>query len=269
MVVGGCGSDQGIAEPIAYDELVSKMAEAACSGLGTCCNHHGFSFDRSSCESSFVSRVEPNLPSLERISYDGQAAGQCLEQARSVYANCGTGDRGLADACEKVFTGTQPAGAPCQNSEECATAGGSEAWCDRENETTEGVCVVEPAAARGALKGPCNGSCVDGSCSGIAPQGELILCHNEDGLYCELTSRTCQPTQAEGGPCDSSEACHKDLYCDSASGACSRKKPDGAACTEWDECVNRCDRETSETPGVCVPELMVDAELCASGEFGD
>jgi hypothetical protein len=210
----------------------------------------------------------------QTLSYNAQAAGDCLQLARST-TTCDMSDS-MSDTlspCDVVYSGSKALGEACESSAECASRTDGEVDCDG----LDNVCAV---TRRGAAGDPCTSSCEaygEGGyiCSSVANPDldphESVQCFREEGLTCGpdltcealrangesctnddqcttghwcasdgTTAPICAPQVGVGGACQPySEACGDTGYCDD-SNVCVAKKAAGQPCTGYDECQGQC-----------------------------
>src|SRR5437773_9440741 len=104
----GCGGNtsEGKATPVARGDFASQAADAACTLLASCCPQANLPYDGNACRTGYQSVVE-NVLSNPKVTYDENAAGECLAAARS--AQCDD-TAALNPVCRNVFNGTVPAG---------------------------------------------------------------------------------------------------------------------------------------------------------------
>ena len=107
----GCGGNtsEGKATPVARGDFASQAADAVCTLLASCCPQANLPYDGNACRTGYQSVVE-NVLSNPKVTYDENAAGECLAAARS--AQCDD-TAALNPVCRNVFNGTVPAGGAC------------------------------------------------------------------------------------------------------------------------------------------------------------
>jgi hypothetical protein len=186
---------------------------------------------------------------------DACCAGTCYGDAAptrpGVGESCALSTNCLDSYCDpttELCTALKPAGAQCQDSDECA-----QGFCS-------GTCMAYPQAGQPCVSG-------ETSCASI-------------GLYCDTTTQVCTEYALEGETCgtvrcspaytctgstcvlkprvgDSCDPetrdCIDDSYCEPTTLRCTAPKPDGASCTSGSECIGDCDYDTSvcKTDPVC------------------
>jgi hypothetical protein len=248
----GPGNTTQTAAPVPQAELPDKVAEAYCAGLAGCCQKSGFSLNQAGCQAAWRAQAAQNQPAPANVSYDPNAAGQCLTGIRALLSACSDiEDETTMAVCNRVFVGTLPTGAACTHSEECADPSNGNAYCDLSDATAEGVCAAYLPPAHGTVGQACSTTCtVEGggeSCSGTSPSISgaggasnaspvNVGCYTNDGLYCS-TGGTCQKPVQVGGACDSYGACTSTAYCDLQTRLCTAKAAVGAACSNFMGCV--------------------------------
>lgn len=235
----GCRRSDGAASSVALDDFPTALARAACDALGTCCQRANASFDAAECRSAGSARFKQALDQQyagPNVTYDPQAAGDCIAEISSA-TFCGqAGSTPGFDGCRSAFVGTLPPGAACSRAAECARPAQGQADCD----LAMGVCVQQTTAAaspHGKAGDTCAGTCVGDNCTTlVVPEGSAGIpwCHRSEGLSCGRTS-VCAPLQAKGAACWGL-GCVEGSYCDFASGVCVETKPDGQHCNSPYEC---------------------------------
>jgi hypothetical protein len=288
-IANGCGgstNDGGGTEPVVIDDFAGRFAAAFCDNIEPCCQQQGFKYDAVTCKTAFSQFLDTELIAKAKaggVSYDAEAAGQCLSAFAKAATACQPDE--LPAVCDRIFIGTKPVGAACDGSLECAPpADGGRGQCE-EDQNGQAVCVQEP---RGKAGDACNQTCNDhGSgidCEGFGPADGSATCWRNDGLYCDPTgghcavlisigqacdqtgcvngaycdNGTCAAKLAAGGDCSSSsEACADGFYCDPSS-KCQPQKAAGEACTEGEECTSYCNES-----GVCEPQGLLTEDACA------
>ncbi|MEW5849299.1 MAG: hypothetical protein AB2A00_10820 [Myxococcota bacterium] len=196
-----------------------------------------------------------------RLTYDEEAAGDCLAVGRQYFANNGGLVGSLAStarngfdaagyettACAEILVGHQAEGQPCNSTAECQRGDGGAACVHRLSAGCEGVCQHlgwegEECETRG--NPPCSGnlSCIkpgDGTTGRCAPPAQR-------NQRCEV----------DGG----TVACVEGTVC--VSGTCIDRLPEGTACTTSEEC--QAGLSCSGTPSRCQSPAAL-GEVCANG----
>jgi hypothetical protein len=85
--------------------------------------------------------------------------------------------------------------------------------------------------ARGAEGGACVGEVQGGTTitSGAGDAPSVTVCYEADGLYCDLSSKTCKAYSDPGGPCSGGQGCKEGAYC--AESICTAQVPAGGDCS--------------------------------------
>jgi hypothetical protein len=268
-LLGACGKSETSAEPISRSALPAELAERFCESLERCCAANEHRFDSAQCRTEYEARFERAFAGDYdpfRVSFDAQAAGDCLAEL-TAELQCGQlPDRiDPTSACERLFVGELAAGEACERSVECRGRG---AFCDGEVLECVAPAAGEPIPVeRGELGDACTDDCPDlelepgGECVVLLPAeqapGELpVFCYQSDGLYCgyDGSSRVCLRRLGEGGDCSNDPAvCEHPLFCDFAEGACASPRADGKPCSSGQHCQSgfcrneRCGAEPSES----------------------
>jgi hypothetical protein len=192
----GCGGGGG---SVSIDELPAKYASAYCMKAVECCTmdelaalNGGFGSpitDEASCESYysglfqafFVGSLKAS-ETMGRASYDGDAAGSCIDAAASLsctaFANSLVGS-GTFAGCGNPITPKVDDGGGCTQDYECTSDN-----CVGATQTADGMCMTKPAVGA---------DCPDFVCA--------------DGAYCDFTSGKCTAEKADGMTCSSDEEC--------------------------------------------------------------
>lgn len=267
--LAGCGKSGGAAAPVSRDDLPTVLAKAACDALGTCCQQAGVTFDAAACVSAGRARLQQELDqqySGPNVSYDPQAAGDCIAEISSATFCDAARKTPTFDACRNAFVGMLPPGAPCSSAAECARPAQGQADCDL---ARGGLCVQQTTAAaspHGKAGDRCAGTCIDNGCAtlvvperspGSAP---TPWCYRDEGLACS-SMLACVPLLAKGAPC-SGFVCEAGLYCAFSSGVCTETKTNGQHCNSPYECQS----------GFCVDSgtcaaSPVTQQTCTNGPF--
>jgi len=284
VLVGCSGSDAGGSTPVPIEQFPQQYSAALCEAIAPCCKDAALPHTPTACKTKatqyFTSVV--TAESGPNNKYDAAAAGECLSQVKSAFANCQQPTPQAARACYRLFVGTLPPGASCSLSRrECAN-GNCQPPADGSSSST-GVCVAyQTAQATIAEGGPCEPAfsrCAaglycpyeTGVCTKAIPVGgsctdDSYSC--KEGAFCSV-SGVCT-AQYDSGPCGGTESqeacsdksyCSSDLFASSAAGQCLKKKPDGYACANSRECLQGVCNGTT-----CGPEAAESTASCG-GEF--
>lgn len=239
-----CGSS---VEPEDFDE---KFAEALCEKYVRC----GTSHDEDSCKRSLMETgfiVQNGLSTRygsaidsDRMHYDADAAGKCLEKLRT--GSCDVYPISLRFLLEGVgmsadcrfLSGDAADGEACQWTGEC----GAHSVCSSLPRTgCPGTC--QPRLGEGqesTVPFQCDeGLVISGStiCQRAIPEGQS--CHGlgvldavcAPGLYCDPDSQVCRRFASAGESCDpaNGRSCAWTLFCDE--GTCQKRGREGDSCT--------------------------------------
>jgi len=230
----GSGGSSSVTETGFYAALVSVI----CPSLVRCCSPVGLTFDESRCESVLDGVLAKSVNGAPTGTYrfDASMATQCLDGARAgLGQTCDSVVATNVPACQNVFVGTLPPGAPCTTSAECQHDSTSKATCSAE---TDGgmACAVELHVHAGdactetcTAVGPATGC--SGTISGVSVRRQ---CFTNDGLHCSNGSCTAQSTV--GGPCTDSNACGGETRCSFQTHTCIARTALGGSCTSDLEC---------------------------------
>ncbi len=272
---GGCGKT-GDGGAVERSELPAAVANVMCGSLGSCCKSSSFAFDEAACRRQQTAVLADELSRFDpkNVSYDAQAAGDCLA-ALAAHIECGRIDDSSANAtCQKIFSGKLGLGEVCTDSMECARpAAGGSAFCETTpNDAVVKVCMQQAGSAgvHGKKGQSCNGSCEGDNCSiaaepvpgDTATPTQPVLCYQSDGLYCS-SSGVCEALLGRGQPCTDFASCTADLFCDLTTGACAAPLALGASCNSSYECQSHyCTDDTSR----CAERTVTSAQ-CASAQL--
>lgn len=253
LTSGGAG---GPAPPVSEADFRNALAHALCDNIAGCCQKAGYVYDDAECVSLQLMGI--GLP--KHAKFSAQQAGVCVQDTANLARSC---DRSklpldeLAPSCNSVFTGTQPPGAACQTSLDCAEPSNGTAFC------YAGLCVAVTRATAGA---PCVQFCNDNGnfnsrglgCfdkNGVAKSGGAA-CFISDGLYCSSQSR-CARLPGVGQSCAVDSGCKPGAYC--SGGVCRDAVAIGGDCS-LDQCVAgaTCDFQTR----TCKPLPLVTDITC-------
>ena len=275
-LASGCETEG--ASPVGLDAYCGEYARIACDFARRCDCLMGATEEmcrmlmQGECTGEVVTPVNDG-----RRSYDADAAGGCLAGWRSALADCSLDGFDLPAACERMLTGTRPAGGSCDGDDDCLPA----------LECYDAACVVPPGAGDACLDGtycpgdlfcaddercaaargsgrPCpegDLACADGlycdnrstTCSALGRAGDSCAHDNgscADGTYCAFLDGVCRALPGNGEDCtQSSGACADGLYCDSAGRVCRPLAAAGQPCTEDGQCLSdTCDAGVCTTP---------------------
>jgi hypothetical protein len=284
----GCGKSEGGAAPVSESELPSKVASLLCRSMADCCQSEGFAFDSDACRAGYLMEVKESLNDYDpqKVTYDEQAAGECLAAAE-VSIRCGEVEDDIP-ACERIFHGNVALGEPCGESRECQQPDGKRVTCTSEDGFSAQVCTVlgDTVTPHAKLGEACFTTCFeDEDCGGAAPvpaggeeplpTTEPAACYRDEGLFCDVG--TCAKLVALGGPCTDYSSCAGDAFCDFNSQVCTAPRANGEPCEGSNECQSgRCvdslaglaDPGTPSQP-LCASRTSVSAEQCENDFMPD
>lgn len=285
-VVGGCGgSTSGTSSgPVPQSQFPARFESAVCDNIGSCCQSGGYKYDAAGCK-SVLDQNFGQLFSSKNTVYSASAAGPCIDSVSAAFASCKGFDGVSADACQKVFIGTQPAGGSCTSSTECKPVANAEVYCNHplgaggQAGSGQGTCTVKP---RGKKGDGCDETCTENGnvtgCSssggggagggGGAPPSGNATCYTNDGLYC-AGNGVCTELSPIGQACTSYNSCVDGAYCDS-NNTCAKKKAAGSSCSSFsNECKDGAycadPTHTGTGTGTCTNK-KVDGQACSSFE---
>ncbi len=281
-VVGGCGgSTNGTGSgPVPQSQFPARFESAVCDNIGSCCQSAGYKYDAAGCKSALDQSIGQIFSSKNAV-YDASAAGPCIDSVSAAFASCKGFDAVSAVPCQKVFTGTQPAGAACTSSTECKPVANAEVYCEHPSGaggqagSGQRTCTVKP---RGKKGDGCDETCTENgnvtSCgtssggggaggSGGAPPSGNATCYTNDGLYC-AGNGVCAAMIPIGQPCPDYSGCVDGAYCDS--GTCAAKRAAGSSCSSFsNECKDGtyCADPAHTGTGTCTNK-KADGQACSS-----
>jgi len=198
-VVAGAGCGGGSSGgSVSIDQLPAKYASAYCMKAVECCTmaelgglNGGLGSpitDEASCESYysglfqafFVNSIKAS-ESAGRASYDGDAAGACIDAAASM--SCADFAAALAGTgtfagCTNPITPLVDNGGACTQDYECTSD-----YCMGATQSADGACAAKPGSGQ-----TCDFTCAD-------------------GLYCDFTSGSCVAQKADGMTCSTDDEC--------------------------------------------------------------
>ena len=290
-----CSSDTAAEGRVTQAHYPDAFAEAWCGAIAPCCEQGGAAYDPAQCraKASEAARATLAVRLGPSTAFDEGLAASCLRRLRLRLAQCRIED--ASSACQLIFTGSAPLGAPCVNGSACSSG-----YCAL-GEALSGVCseAREEAPRHGQQGDACVGSCgVPGSfeCpdSGLpSATGPATYCYAAEGLYCAfdpdaIESLTCQPyaalgascelatctpgafcdqgscaAQQDSGPCgDTPEICSVFHYCD-PDGQCQPQKPNASPCVSGEECLSSSCGSAGRARGSCDGGSNLTAQACA------
>lgn len=290
----GCSSAE---EPaVSRAQFPEAFAEAWCKGVAPCCASERAAYDEASCRAQAREAAAQNLTlrSGADTNYSMRLGTNCLASLEQSLHDCRIEEASVA--CDLIFTGPLPLGAPCANGSACSTG-----YCAL-SEVSSGVCkeAVYVAPVHGKVGAPCVGSCGGPSLFDCpvrllpSSEGRAVYCYASEGLYCAFDSEaidalSCQPyagldadcrqvtcapgsfckenlctSQTKDGRCDdAAEACNVQSYC-GPSGNCLSKKPNGERCSLGDECISSsCSAGPGDAEGSCDSGSLLLARACS------
>jgi hypothetical protein len=290
-LLAGCGKSEGnAATPVQQSQLPTKVADLLCDSLAGCCQSQGFAFDSDACKTGYVAELEDSLSEYDpqKVTYDAQAAGDCLAAAQAS-TQCGEIEDDVP-ACERVFRGLVAVGQPCSESRECQQPDGKRVSCASEDGLDAAVCtlVTDTVARHGKLGEACFTTCFDDDDCGFAvaptpvgeaapaPGSEPAVCYRNEGLFCD--AGVCAELAPVDSPCLDYSACAGDAFCDFNTQLCTAPRANGEPCESGNECQSKhcvdslgsaADPGTGLTQQICASRSAVSAEQCANDFMPD
>ena len=220
LLVAACGGGSNGNVPL--DQLGQKLAATTCTKIFQCCNAAEIMQQfkdvnppittEAQCEQYYggllSALVVPDYQAsvaAGRITYDGDAAGACLDAIGSLSCSQYTATSNSAlptsvTACMQLTTPRVASGGACTQGYECTTNNCVGATVMPGGMNQDGMCEDLPAAGQ-----PCDFNCQTGLYCGV-PQGgssEVCIAQHADGASCqaddECTSGTCTGASGSGG----------------------------------------------------------------------
>lgn len=276
-LLGAC-SGKTTAVPVARADFPSEYAKALCESIQTCCDSGKRAYDQIACEASEKKSIEQAMPDAS-ISYDANAAGQCLATLRSVVSSCADAPAALKEPCQHIFSGTKKPGESCANQFDCAAPSDGTSICNGDGAPGSQCIVVRSSPQKGD-------ACLGGGIP-VSANATFSDCSADDGaFYCDLKTSTCQPRPAIGDACDVDSVCGKGnactggkcaaapavnetctyvcaagLYCDAKSKKCVAQLKGGDTCPAF--AVNPCASDGYCDHGTCTAGPIATTNTCA------
>ena len=208
--------------------FASKLAQSLCSGFRDCCVRDGYRFGDVACASS-ITGLYDTYTKLSCVTFDATQAQACHDELTTLSSKCPATreDRNrFSSACESVVKGTQPIGASCVTSLDCAAPGHATPVCVQE---------LNGAATCHQDVWHAQGDACDPVASPLA-----ALCDPLAQLYCDGSKR-CRAMGGPGAACTPTFtnylfACLDGAYCAQADDTCHATLTAGAACSDWEAC---------------------------------
>jgi len=249
--VGGESNVGGASE----EGPLAPLIDAYCATARSCCASAGEPVEQlSGCEQAFVAQSDNvALAKSGHVEVDAKALAACVQAYAAAKTSCVLD--GVLAACHGIFVGQIAEGGPCSDVLECDRSQGPKVCLRVQGSSADtGICKTPP---RGSDGDACAQSCEAGTnCSTNASSPDasvpLTLCHEEDGLYCELGA-ACAALVATGDHCTFDEACGSGGYCDSTCKAVGRAGDD-------------CEFDYACGPGLACVEHLCAAAPVANGE---
>jgi hypothetical protein len=282
LLVSACGDNApfGVIGFVELGDLYAKQKLAFCRRATAC----GLIDDPRTClvsNTGLRDIVDPNLLAAAAdgsVTYDGAAAGRCLEA--SALRTCDVTDedgRAPDEDCLLALRGTVDEGGACAidaqcKSQRCELAACPEACC-------AGTCIGPPVDPRPiGFSSTCSSSseCVSGSYCAASGTCETLLAAGTQcasasecayGLGCAGSPRVCKPLPALGEPCPDRQCRDEGTYCELSTQTCAPLGLDGDPCTASDACSPffSCDRVQQRCRrGAAVGEPCASTLQCAS-----
>jgi hypothetical protein len=199
--VAACG---GSSSSIPIDKVGAESVTAVCTKIFACCDaseRMGFfgaqtPATEADCETSSFGQFlaasaeqQKAQVSAGKETYDGAAAGDCIDSINSTACTAFSPISFGSDACRKIYDGTAAAGAACASDDECK----GDAFCKGFSQSAAGMCVTLPKSGEACPDERCTSDsyCKDGTCA--APQA--------NGATCTSAS------ECQSGNCDASGMC--------------------------------------------------------------
>jgi len=255
-------ADPSSKSEIAEADFFAELVQAACRGMGRCCELGNQTFSKAKCE--LVARTalaENGIPhSGSSMSYDSEAAVSCVRDVQALMSSCVDWQTSEPASCTTVFSGLGQPASSCVTEDDCEAP-------------RQGLveCLWEPAGGRvcavrrrGEIGQACAASCEMSSgiirCDPSVPSSmvDVTLCLASDGLFCGAMGR-CEPLRGQGETCSSKEPCVDDQICAEPQGRCEPAFALGEACTMSEQCGSQ-----AFCLGGSCQAARTDGEVCAA-----
>lgn len=223
-----CASDDPVEptlKPTNFEEFAVSYAHFTCDALAPCCQADHVSYDERECREGQALRARLLFGGSSGLAFDPENAEARIAQGIQESEQCIVLEPAHGP-CARVAHGERPLGSPCEHAIQCGEPEGQRVQCK------DGQCALLEVVKQGD---PCDGSCDEGSCQGLAEQP----CQRALGLYCAAPDSTCAPLVPVGGSgCKSYDdlACVVGAFCDNAQDRCVAKGALGAPCASFSEC---------------------------------
>ncbi len=217
-------------------ELAERLADVLCNALASCCGEQGLGGIAADCRAAYQAEYERELADVSAlaVAYDPFRAGACIANAAARLQGCSyQGLRAHLTACVNAFVGTRGIGEECTEDLECARQQGKEVYC----------------ASRHSSPNTCQLS--------LGPDEPCALEGCQAGLFCDLSTLTCQPQRASGDCSLQIDACSQDSACSPAF-VCAPKLGAGEAC----QLSLQCESGACGADSRCV-DSFADASYCS------
>jgi hypothetical protein len=245
-------------------DLPARMAAAFCNDLGPCCSALASPYDPAQCRATILLETTTAYgdPGPD-IDYDPVAADECMAAIVAATRACLPLPSLRWGVCRRIFIGHVSSGGECTDDRQCAP----------DHRDDDYYCpVVQTGQTRRCTSVPIHASLGE-SCTATSgpysPPGNPG-CFTKEGLYCNYTSRVCEPLLKLGSPCATLPGefvsdCEEGAYCDDTrvcvpqreSGPCGPNAGQPGVCLRS---TSYCDLEDYQ----CRPKRK-DGELCGSG----
>lgn len=223
----GCGGSDGDGD-YTLDNICEKMAARQCAAAQPCCESSPIGYDEAGCVAYARQQCEEQVRLVNegKRTFHAEAVDPCLNALGGMFQKCELTVDDLYDlaastvACGRVFEGTIEIGGACQTDTDCKQPAGADefATCSEENKCVLGHVNVQEGGACGEFDSCAPGLYCDfangaGTCSKPKEVGAdcsspaLLGGDCGPGLYCDLSTDTCQPVKGPGEPCETSLEC--------------------------------------------------------------
>jgi hypothetical protein len=263
---GACSSGSAQGKTLSADEFIA----AWCAAYAPCCEAAGQPTDGAQCRAFYGAY-------LPRQDLDASAADACLDELRAKPDKCSAEID--TPTCSRLFastSGTQQAGESCDSDSDCALPDVGSAWCESDSLGAAYQCQVQLPGMAGSA--PCIATKSGDITVYAYAQAELVpsgyICDVASGLFCDESSRACQPLYEVGASCSPNTfCCVASAYCDRFESKCKARVPTGAfcedgSCSSGDYCDSAARKCTALLPtdAVCTQSAQCLSDRCNNGK---
>lgn len=252
--------DAGDPEREALSDAWATIRRDYCQGLAHCCSAEGKAYSQAQCEAAIDAEAQNQLNQIDSHRERGhhldfERLSDTVLAYRQAAQSCADGDP-VEQA--RYWIGEQALGTKCDRPEYCALEADARLMvCSYWNEPVGQACAAVKVSKLGEY---CNAGCreVWESCSYFNDPGFVhYTCLLEDNLYCNFSSRKCEPAAKTGEACGGEVLCREGLYCTLDTRICAPLPKAGEPCPSL-----QCDASSfCYTDTLCAPK-RANGEAC-------